>query len=145
MSGKICSLTAAVALATATAAGAGAASASSLNLVQFRSPSGNIGCILDSQEARCDIAHFTYKPPVHRCTGPFGGDFGNSFFITRRGKGVMGCVTDSALDPNGHALAYGKSITFGRFTCSSATTGMTCRNTRTGHGFFLSIQSYRLF
>jgi hypothetical protein len=32
------------------------------------------------------------------------------------------------------------------FTCqSSATTGVSCRNSDTGHGFSISVQTYRVF
>lgn len=41
-------------------------------------------------------------------------------------------------------LGYGASIHKGPFTCSSATSGLTCRNSA-GHGFFLSRQSWRRF
>ena len=41
-------------------------------------------------------------------------------------------------------LAYGSSTHFGAITCTSDTTGLTCRN-RGGHGFFLSRASWRTF
>jgi Family of unknown function (DUF6636) len=41
-------------------------------------------------------------------------------------------------------LAYGKSWSGGGLRCSSAVTGLTCRN-RSGHGFFLSRERWRSF
>jgi hypothetical protein len=144
MTGRIRTLTAATAIA-AVATAAGAVSAGASSLTEFRSPTGNIGCYIMSSGVRCDIGHYSYTPPAHHCGGPFGGGYGNAFFVGAKGDGTLICVTDSALDPTGHALAYGRSITRGSYTCSSASTGMTCRNTRDGHGFFLSIQSYKVF
>ncbi len=41
-------------------------------------------------------------------------------------------------------LGYGKTWRGGGLSCSSASTGLTCRNTR-GHGFFLSRERWRTF
>jgi hypothetical protein len=41
-------------------------------------------------------------------------------------------------------LAYGKSWSGGGLRCTSAETGLTCRN-KGGHGFFLSRQRWRTF
>ena len=41
-------------------------------------------------------------------------------------------------------LAYGRTWSWHGFRCNSATTGLTCRNT-SGHGFFLSRESQRVF
>ena len=42
-------------------------------------------------------------------------------------------------------VEYGQSVTFGSWVCSSEETGMTCRNTETGHGVFLSSGRYETF
>jgi hypothetical protein len=42
-------------------------------------------------------------------------------------------------------LAYGHSRSVGRFTCTSRTTGLTCRDRRSGHGFEVSRERQRLF
>jgi hypothetical protein len=42
-------------------------------------------------------------------------------------------------------LEYGEKITKNRFTCTSNTSGMRCANRNSGHGFFLSRQTVRLF
>jgi hypothetical protein len=55
------------------------------------------------------------------------------------------CAGDTVLDPAARVLAYNTVTAVSVFRCQSATDGMTCTNTRTGHGFFLSIQSYRTF
>ena len=61
----------------------------------------------------------------------------------RRARKVK--VTDAVGDPSSPVLAYGKSRRFGRFTCTSRTTGLTCRDRRSGHGFTVSRERQRLF
>jgi hypothetical protein len=41
-------------------------------------------------------------------------------------------------------LGYGSTMVSGELRCASARQGLTCRNTRTGAGFFLSRERYRL-
>jgi hypothetical protein len=62
---------------------------------------------------------------------------------TGRGKRVH--VTDTVLNPKARVLAYGRSITFGRLRCTSRRTGITCRSTRSGHGFTVSVERQRVF
>ena len=61
----------------------------------------------------------------------------------RRARKVK--VADAVGDPSSPVLAYGKSRGFGRFTCTSRTTGLTCRDRRSGHGFAVSRERQRLF
>jgi hypothetical protein len=71
-------------------------------------------------------------------------DFGHGVGVGRRGRGYVVCAGDTALHA-GTPLAYGRSVSRGRYTCKSTKAGITCRNRRTSHGFFLSRQRYRLF
>lgn len=116
-------------------------------LVHFKSPSGNIGCIGDRTEVRCDIRQSSATPPPRPKTCRF--DWGTAYVITpkaKRGRGL--CASDTTLPTPGdrsiRAIAYGTSIRFGPLKCTSRRTGMTCRN-RLGHGFRLSRQVIRLF
>jgi hypothetical protein len=43
------------------------------------------------------------------------------------------------------ALPYGSALSNSHFLCESATTGVTCRNTVTGHGFTMSREAYSVF
>jgi hypothetical protein len=54
-------------------------------------------------------------------------------------------VTDAVGDPHSPVLAYGTIRASGRFTCTSRTTGLTCRDRPSGHGFEVSRQRQRLF
>ncbi len=54
-------------------------------------------------------------------------------------------MLDTVRDPHAKVLHYGKSMRFGRIKCTSRRTGMTCRSTRSGHGFRVSIQHQSRF
>jgi hypothetical protein len=136
-------------LLLATACGAATAivapASASAALRFFQSPSGNIDCIIDATSVRCDIQKKSWKPPAKPKTCPV--DWGNGLGVDARGRGYVVCAGDTAQAPPGEpypTLAFGKSIKAGRITCSSATAGITCKNTQ-AHGFFISRQKYRVF
>jgi hypothetical protein len=128
---SICAL---AALATA-ASGAGASKG-------FESPSGNIGCVMYAQGARCDILHHSWPLPKRPKSCEF--DYGGSLWIGQHGRGENGCVSDSAFGA-GPVLPYGESLRKGRFVCASEEIGVRCINRRNGHGFLLSRQRVKLF
>jgi hypothetical protein len=49
-----------------------------------------------------------------------------------------------AFEQVARVLAYGRTLRVGGIRCTSAVTGLTCRN-RSGHGFFLSRERWRKF
>ena len=49
------------------------------------------------------------------------------------------------MDPSAKVLPYNTDTVVGDLSCASASNGMTCTNTATGHGFFIAIQGYRIF
>ena len=114
---------------------------------RFRSPSNNIGCILDwvgkRGFVRCDVrVHTWHAPRPARCPKEF--EFGDGFDVShdsRRGSVV--CATDTVQGPWRH-LPYGHSIIHAGIRCTSTQRGVTCRNRR-HHGFFVSRSRYRLF
>ena len=53
-------------------------------------------------------------------------------------------MSDSVHDKRAKTLAYGKTRKYGSFSCTSQTSGLRCRN-RSGHGFSLSRERYKLF
>lgn len=116
-----------------------------VHLSNFRSPTGNIGCVLLDGIARCDINKRDWMPPPRPASCPREVDFGQGLEMQGSGRGQFVCAGDTALDPTATPLAYGTASQFGAFTCISRSTGMTCTNPATGHGFFISIQSYRTF
>lgn len=148
-------LVAAVAVATFSWAMAPVTSASPLavkasasptfHYTDFRSPSRNIGCYLLDGTARCDINHRDWSPPPHPAWCSQEVDFGQGLTVGMSGRARFVCAGDTALDPSGRPLPYGATDKVGVFVCGSATTGITCTNLRTKHGFFISIQRYRIF
>lgn len=116
------------------------------DLIFFHAPSGNIHCLIatgDPAEARCDMIDLTptYRQPPPGCDF----DWGNSFTVGLAARqGELACVSDSAINPDGLVLDYGKTISLGGFDCTSATTGMTCTNPA-GHGFAIAKARQRLF
>ncbi|MDX6669372.1 MAG: hypothetical protein QOK04_2752 [Solirubrobacteraceae bacterium] len=118
---------------------------SALHLAFFRSPTGNIGCVIAEGIARCDIRDRSWSPPPRprSCNGNTG--YGQGLIVGTTGRAHFVCAGDTALNPNGRAVPYGRDSRVPGFTCHSATDGITCRSTRTGRGFFLNRERYRIF
>ena len=111
-------------------------------LTVFHTPSGNIGCSLSGSGARCDVdEHSWVAPPKPAyCDVDWGGGVG----VGKKGKAGYVCAGDTTLH-QGNTLAYGHSVTQGRFKCKSKESGMRCVNTDNKHGFFVSRDTVRLF
>jgi hypothetical protein len=116
-----------------------------VHLSAFRSPTGNIGCIIISGGARCDISKRHWSPPPRPASCPPVVDFGQGLAVNPSGPGRFVCAGDTAMNPQAAPLAYGTHSTVGTVTCVSATEGITCTDTDTHHGFFIAVQSYRTF
>ncbi|MGH2447275.1 MAG: DUF6636 domain-containing protein [Chloroflexota bacterium] len=114
-------------------------------VAQFRTPSGNIGCVAftdhHTRYVRCDIGNKSWRGPKRPASCPL--DYGNSFTMAPTRRPVWTCHGDTALGA-GRVLRYGATWHWGPFTCASRVRGLTCTN-RAGHGFFLSRQRYRIF
>jgi hypothetical protein len=114
-------------------------------VVQFRTPSSNIGCLFSTEATlgggyiRCDIlSGLKPKPPRRGCDLDQTG-----YELSPRGRATIVCAGDTAVNRRARTLRYGSKWTRGGFTCASRKTGLRCRN-RSGHGFFLSrAHSYR--
>jgi hypothetical protein len=109
--------------------------------VHFRTPSGNIGCYADRSGIRCDIGRTDFAAPPQPASCDF--DYGNAFQMSRTSRSRRICHSDTVLGAR-RVLGYGRTLRVGAFTCSSRTSGLTCRNTA-GHGWFLSRERARLF
>jgi hypothetical protein len=125
------------------------ASAAARVLPGFNSPTGNIKCYYNpnglsqrgySQVVRCGLDHADYAMQLQRrCEA---GDW-HGFTLTPTGRPLLYCPGGASGDRVDYrTLDYGRSRQLGAFTCTSRITGVTCRN-RTGHGLFVSRQSYR--
>ncbi|MFV8052523.1 hypothetical protein [Mycobacterium sp. 48b] len=108
----------------------------------FTSPSGNVRCQLDTTTARCDIAERSWAPPLRPASCAF--DYGHGITLSQGRAAEFICAGGTA--PNaGAQLGDRDSITAGALRCESAATGITCRDTKTQHGFTLSQEAYHLF
>ena len=136
-----------VVLATASPAGA------KTPLPGFRSPSGNIKCLVvpgaRTATLRCEIGRADYARTLQqRCLGPSGGGVDwHGFELGAGRKGAITCSGGILYNPGTErptyvTLPYGRSWRDGSFTCWSRPTGVTCRE-RTGHGLFVSRQGWR--
>jgi hypothetical protein len=112
--------------------------------VGFQTPSGNIGCYVDVNAARCDISQRSWTPtPEPASCKSTGLDYGQGIIVTHD-RAEFVCAGDTTLGA-GDTLAYGESVERGAYLCESANDGVTCTETETGHGFFISKQSFRIF
>jgi hypothetical protein len=100
----------------------------------FRSPTGKLGCMFSSQAG---------APRQVRCE--WRGSNDRAVVLTERGKGRRITITDTVMDPRAEVLAYGRTTRFGSLRCTSRTAGITCRSTRSEHGFSVSVQRQRVF
>ena len=116
------------------------------------SPSGNIGCDLSAHFAGCGVLSYRSDATYGRdeAGSPkwwFDLSSGDAPQLGGRSEGAFSL--DEAFRGGGSSspqvVEYGQSVTFGSWVCSSEETGMTCRNTETGHGVFLSSARYETF
>ncbi len=114
-------------------------------LKSFQSPSGNIGCVVGPDGARCDIQQREWDPPQRPADCPEQVDYGQGLEVGQSGPGHLVCAGDTALNPEAPKLSYGNSVHVGDFSCTSSEAGVDCRDDGDGRGFFISKQSYRLY
>ena len=130
-----------VAIVAAGCAVLGAAGPASAAYVDFRSPTGKIGCAAhdDPYNLRCDVQSpsFTRPPRPSWCDS----EIGDSFNMSARGRPQWTCHGDTTLGAR-KVLGYGRSWSWGPFRCTMRTSGVTCYNAA-GHGFSLSTQRAR--
>jgi hypothetical protein len=128
----------------------------------FATPSGRIVCLVSTDSVRCD---FVGTDKAWQAPKPTGCelDWGSSLYVTTTAGST--CAGDTVVDTasvDGDyvawskasdpivtvydlklvALPYGSSLAAGTFQCDSASTGVTCKNTATGHGFTMSREAY---
>ena len=131
-----------IVVAAGAALTAGAAAAPDAAFETFRTPSKNIACGYSAGAPaflRCDILSGLKPEPRRSCELDWTGAS-----MRPTGRATASCAGDTVYDPRSRILAYGQTWRRGGFRCTSRTTGLTCTN-RSGHGFFLSRQRWRLF
>lgn len=124
----------AIAVLATTGVAATVPATASAALRSFRSPTGKLACMF---YADADV------PRQVRCEWRGGND--RALTLNETGKGKRIRITDTVFDSSAKPLAYGKSTTFGRLKCTSRETGITCKSTRSNHGFTVSTSKQRVF
>jgi hypothetical protein len=109
--------------------------------IAFTSPTGNIGCTLSSQGARCDIDSKEWEPPPKPADCQ--ANWGIGVQVGPESAGLV-CAADSVLG-QGEPLAYGATQQVGPYLCTSSEQGMRCENSETGKGFTLARAAYTTF
>jgi hypothetical protein len=126
------------------------AAAAKTPLPGIRSPSRNITCFFvpgPPGHLLCDIRRAAYLRQVQdQCMATAGLDW-HGFELSPSRPGSYVCsggilYNSNTSEPRFATLAYGRSWTHGPFTCHSRVTGLTC-SSRTGHGLFLSRETWR--
>jgi hypothetical protein len=135
---------------------AGASAGAAPQLVHFKSPSGNINCMLGNgggaAYASCLVRHSTWRV-VPRKPASCDLDWAaTELEIGGRNLFVGSCRGDIGplCEPSGAdactTLAYGRSVTLGPIRCTSAVTGVTCRRTDGRRiGFRIAREGYLLY
>lgn len=98
----------------------------------FVTPTGNIGCTIDSERARCIVQSFDYDPPdaPDGCTMD---DWGSIVVANSDGAGFS--CTPADFPSDAQPLDYGQSVSAHGMTCASSETGVSCRSDETGAAF----------
>lgn len=115
------------------------------HLAFFRSPTGNIGCAIAEGTARCDIRNRDWSPSPRPASCSRETGYGQGLVVEATGRVHFVCAGDTALNPTGPVLSYGRDSRVDDFTCKSREDGVTCTNRRTGHGFLINRVRYRIF
>lgn len=132
--------------------GVGARSHGGDEVIDFSTPTKNIGCVYARFSARpnepafpallrCDIGSGLRPKPRKPAGCQL--NWGDSLEMRKTGRVDVTCHGDTALGSR-RILAYGKTWRHDGFTCVSRITGLTCTNL-SRHGFFLSRQRSRIF
>lgn len=135
-----------------------AAQAEPTNLYQFLSPSGNIGCHMDTRPdgtgfAWCKVdGHAWSAPASGYCQpayvpGAIGQPGGTDVQLSQGNAPCLGFVMSQIFFSGPYApstLEYGQTHTVGSITCQSEPSGVTCTDASNGHFFHVSRDAYQL-
>ncbi|MBU2662193.1 hypothetical protein KOI35_01600 [Actinoplanes bogorensis] len=108
----------------------------------FKTPSQNIACALTASDVRCDIVRKSWTPPAKPADCDL--DWGNGLVVSG-GKVVFTCAGDTVIGSSDQTLEYGQALRAGSVRCDSESSGLTCKDEETGHGFTLATAAYKIF
>jgi len=116
--------------------------ASEVDEAMFHTPSKNIFCSLTHSAVRCDIGQDKWKLPTKPADCEL--DWGNGIYL-QSGKVGFTCTGDTLLGSATRTLEYGTALRSGDVVCNSESTGLTCKDEKTGRGFTMSVARYSFF
>ncbi|GIM89522.1 DUF6636 domain-containing protein [Paractinoplanes toevensis] len=119
-----------------------AAATTDVDEAMFRTPSKNIFCALTRSAVRCDIAQNKWNVPSKPADCEL--DWGNGAYI-EAGKAAFTCTGDTLLGSATETLEYGRSLRSGDVLCTSESSGLTCKDEKSGRGFTMSVARYSFF
>jgi hypothetical protein len=113
----------------------------------FKTPTGNIICIMNDTDVECGIkSGLNPAPAKQACTD--GDPVFNRVDLSATGIAEpLRCAGDPgafAEEPNAKVLSYSATLIKGETGCTSFEFGVVCANSK-GHGFFLSRAAVRYF
>ena len=112
-------------------------------LTEFRSPTGNIICLLDPDRGvDCEVLEHNFSPPPREPSCDL--DWGDRFYVGPVGAGFV-CYGDTLRDASRTVLAYGEITRVGAYECASSRDGVRCLNREHRKGFEVSRARYELF
>jgi hypothetical protein len=140
-----------VAVAAFAAALAASPASAGSTVGAFKTPSRNIVCgysidVHGKGSMECGVKSGLRPPPPNTCHDIDYNDRRVGMRSTGASFPVM-CAGDPGpflVESKARVLAYGTSWHAGGLSCTSRRTGLTCTN-RSGHGFFISRERWRLF
>ncbi len=101
----------------------------------FVTPSGNIGCTIDEERARCIIRSGDFEPPQAPDSCEME-EWGSIIVANREGAGFS--CTEASFPVGGDTLEYGESVSAHGMRCESTERGVRCESEETGAGFLLA-------
>ena len=115
---------------------AAAATPARAERTDFRSPSGNIRCVVTDEgdrpfaECSLDALDRSFTDAPEGCDGAWG----DRFRVYATGPGRVECHDGGAGETEARVLPYGVAVRLAGITCASDRTGVTCTNAD-GGGF----------
>jgi hypothetical protein len=100
--------------------------ASVMSTRTFQTPSGNIGCLFDSGQLRCDISSGMIPQPT-RLECPSASHWAG-VVLERSDSAEPNCAGDGVVDPSSPVLRYGSTWTRAGITCVSRRVHLRCTN-----------------
>lgn len=111
----------------------------------FQSPSGNIRCNMFTATDGRDtaICAVTEKDWLGPMPDGCGFNWGNRIDLEAGSPARFGCYSQD-MPPTTHTLQYGQTQSLGSLTCTSESSGMTCRDNTSGNFFRISREGYQI-